>query len=91
MFAIGEELYMIESTTKGHPITTLVALPEEVTTKQTGGNLPQPIMLGVTAKVLGCRWERVDESPCCMLAGGVVCSGGGGYGRGGGGGRDGGG
>ena len=81
---------MIESTTKGHPISTLVALPEEVATKQTSVNVPQPILLGVTAKILRCRWERGDGNPCCRLAGGVVCSGGGGgeCGRGGGGGGD---
>jgi hypothetical protein len=45
-----------------------VALPEEVATKQTGGNVPQAILLGVTAKIFGCRWERGDESACCRLA-----------------------
>ena len=83
---------MMESTNVGNPITTLVALPEEVATKQTGGNVPQPILMGVTAKILGCRWERGDGSPCCRFAGGGVCSGGGGgeCGRGGRGGGDGG-
>ena len=39
--------------------------------------MSQPILLGVPAKILGCRWERGGQSPCCRLVGGVVYSGGG--------------
>ena len=31
---------MIESTNEGNPVTTLLALPEEVATKQTSSNVP---------------------------------------------------
>ena len=69
-------------------LTALVAVPEEVATSHTGGDVPHSIHLGgggspgephthtlvqgVTAPLLGCRGESGDGNPRCRCAGGGV-------------------